>query len=123
SGCSDVVVAAPSGQLGATVNLPVTATDNCDGTVAVICTPKAGYFALGQTPVTCEAVDRCGNLATCALTVTVTATTDTLRICSFGQGFYGNANGKFNGNTSFTLVGQLLGQGPMLIGKLGSRSL
>src|SRR5207245_11126230 len=39
------------------------------------------------------------------------------------QGFYGNANGKFNGNTSFTLVGQLLGEGPLVVGKAGVRSL
>jgi len=82
-----------------------------------------GYFALGQTPVMCEAVDPCGNRATCAFTVTMNATTDLLRLCSFTQGFYGNANGKFNGNTSLTLVGQLLGRGPLIVGKVGVRSL
>jgi hypothetical protein len=43
--------------------------------------------------------------------------------CSFTQGFYGNPNGKFNGTPSLTLVGNLLAQGPLVVGKLGSRSL
>jgi hypothetical protein len=123
SGCSNLTVAAQSGQLGTSMNFAVTASDNCDGTVPVNCTPAPGYFALGQTPVTCTAVDHCGNLSSCTFTVTVTATTDSLRLCTFTQGFYGNANGKFNGNTSFTLVGQLLEQGPLVVGKIGSRSL
>jgi hypothetical protein len=123
AGCSNLTVAAPSGQLGTAVNFAVTATDNCDGNIQVNCTPRSGsYCALGQTPVMCEAVDRCGNRASCTFTVTVTATTDALRACSFTQGFYGNSNGKYNGNTSRTLVGQLLGQGPLVVGKTG-RSL
>jgi PKD repeat protein len=123
SGCSNVTAAAQSGQLGTTLNYPLSATDNCDGPVPVTCTPAAGYFAIGQTPVTCTAVDHCGNLSSCGFTVTVTATTDPLRICTLGQGFYGNANGRFNGDTSFTLVTHLLEQGPLLVGKIGSRSL
>ena len=123
SDCANITVAAALGQLGTNVNFTVTATDNCDGTVLVSCTPSPGYFALGMTPVTCEAVDRCGNRSTCAFIVTVTATTEATRLCSFTQGFYGNASGKFNGNTSFTLVGQLLGQGPLVVGKSGARSL
>src|SRR6185503_6290300 len=43
--------------------------------------------------------------------------------CSFTQGFYGNPNGKFNGTPSLTLVGNLLAQGPLVVGKIGSRSL
>ena len=43
--------------------------------------------------------------------------------CSFTQGFYGNPNGKFNGTPSLTLVGNLLAQGPLVVGKSGSRSL
>ena len=105
------------------MNFAVSALDFCDGPVPVSCTPKPGYFALGETPVTCEAVDRCGNWTTCSFTVTATATTEAFRWCSFTQGFYGNANGKFNGNTSFILVGQLLGQGPLVVGKTGLRSL
>src|SRR5439155_25644292 len=96
--------------------------DNCDGIVPVTCTPSARYFALGQTPVTCGAVDRCGNRTNCTFTVTVMATT-TASDCSFTQGFYGTANGKFNGNTSFTVVIRLLGQGPLVVGKAGVRSL
>jgi|GEM_PF-6482602 len=43
--------------------------------------------------------------------------------CSFTQGFYGNAKGKFNGTPSLTLVGNLLAQGTLVVGKTGSRSL
>jgi hypothetical protein len=55
--------------------------------------------------------------------VTVTAPTDSSRLCSLGQGFYGNAKGRFNGITSLVLVGQLLEQGPLVVGKVGVRSL
>jgi hypothetical protein len=123
SGCSNLTVSAPSGQLGTTLAFSLNAIDSCDGSVPVNCTPTPGYFALGQTPVTCDAVDRCGNRATCSFTVTVTAMETPFRLCSFTQGFYGNAKGKFNGNTSFVLVGQLLGEGPLVLGKAGSRSL
>src|SRR5207245_1712669 len=39
SSCSNATATAPSGQLGATVNFAVTATDNCDGPVPPTCTP------------------------------------------------------------------------------------
>ncbi len=120
---TNVTAAAPLGQLGATVNFAASATDNCDGPLPVACTPKPGFFALGQTPVTCEAVDGAGNRTTCTFVVTVTATTDPVRLCSLTQGFYGNAKGKFNGLTSLVLAGQLLGQGPLVVGKTGVRSL
>jgi hypothetical protein len=120
---TDITVAAPSGQLGTTVNFVASATDNCGGVLPVTCTPQPGYFALGQTPVQCEAVDASGNRSTCSFTVTVTATTDTSRLCSLTQGFYGNAKRRFNGITSLVLVGQLLGQGPLVVGKAGVRSL
>jgi len=43
--------------------------------------------------------------------------------CSFTQGFYGNAKGKFNGTPSLTLISNLLASGPLVVGKPGTRSL
>ena len=43
--------------------------------------------------------------------------------CSLTQGFYGNANGKFNGTRSITLLGNLLSGAPLVVGKAGVRSL
>jgi HYR domain len=43
--------------------------------------------------------------------------------CSFTQGFYGNAKGKFNGTPSLTLISNLLATGPLVVGKTGTRSL
>src|SRR5262245_55245194 len=122
SGCTNLTAAAAAGQLGAIIGFAPTAFDFCAGPVPVNCTPMPGYFAIGQTPVSCEAVDPCGNRTRCSFTVTVTATTDGLRLCSFTQGFYGNGRGRFNGLTARTLVGQLLDQGTLVVGKTG-RSL
>jgi hypothetical protein len=47
----------------------------------------------------------------------------TMGFCSFTQGFYGNSKGKFNGTPSLTLIGNLLAQGPLVVGKTNSRSL
>ena len=61
------------------ITFPVTATDNCGGSVTVVCTPPAGsWFPAGTTPVTCSAEDACGNRSTCAFNVTVQ--TDNLSI-------------------------------------------
>ena len=49
-----------------------TATDSCDGAVAVFTTPTNGStFDLGVTPVTCRASDSSGNTNTCNFTVSV----------------------------------------------------
>jgi PKD repeat protein len=119
---TNITVAAPMGQLGTIVNFIVSAVDNCDGPVAVKCTPPSGYFAVGQTPVICEAVDRSGNRAQCVFIITVTPTADDSP-CAFTQGFYGNSKGKFNGSSSSVVVFNLLTQEPLLVGKLGVRSL
>lgn len=51
------------------------ATDNCDLTPTVVCTPPSGsVFPVGVTTVTCTATDDAGNVATSTFTVTVTAT-------------------------------------------------
>jgi PKD repeat protein len=120
---TNLVVAAPLGQLGTIVNFVATAIDACDGVVPVACVPNPGYFAIGQTVVHCVAVDRAGNTNTCAFIVTVTAAVDPVRLCTLTQGFYGNPKARFNGLTSLLLVRQLLAEGPLVVGKAGVRSL
>lgn len=47
------------------------ASDNC-GISSVVCTPASGgFFAVGQTTVTCKATDNVGNTSTCAFIITV----------------------------------------------------
>jgi hypothetical protein len=54
----------------------VTATDDVDGPVPVVCTPPSGTrFPLGITSVSCTAQDAAGNTATGGFTVTVRDTT------------------------------------------------
>ncbi len=54
------------------IDLP-TATDNCDGNVAVTSLPDMdATFSAGMTTVTLTATDDCGNTTTCDFTVTVT---------------------------------------------------
>jgi hypothetical protein len=49
-----------------------TATDNCPGVRQPVCTPASGStFGLGDTTVTCAAVDAAGNVSHCTFTVTV----------------------------------------------------
>lgn len=56
---------------GAAVGWSATAVDVVDGVVPVMCTPGPGRFPLGDTEVTCTAVDAAGNEATGSFTVTV----------------------------------------------------
>ena len=52
-----------------------TATDNCDPSPTVECSPASGSsFPVGTTTVTCTATDECGNESTTTFDVTVTAT-------------------------------------------------
>jgi|GEM_PF-811767 len=52
-----------------------TATDNCDLSPVVVCSPPSGStFSVGTTMVTCTATDECGNESSCSFDVTVTAT-------------------------------------------------
>jgi hypothetical protein len=60
---------------GGTVWWPVSATDDCEETPTVTCTPRAGsQFPVGTTVVTCLATDSHGAQGTCTFTVTVTDT-------------------------------------------------
>jgi hypothetical protein len=63
-------------QAGAVVHFAVTATDTCDATPTIVCTPPSGsVFPAGvTTPVTCTATDDTGNQASCGFTVKVTPT-------------------------------------------------
>jgi len=62
--------------LGAVVSwTDPTATDNCDPSPTVVCSPASGsFFPVGVTTVTCTATDECGNESSETFDVTVTAT-------------------------------------------------
>ena len=75
------VVTNTTGPCGQTVNYTVTATDNCDGSRTVICSPSSGPFPLGPTTVTCVASDTNLNTNTCSFTVTVVDTTPPAITC------------------------------------------
>ena len=57
---------------GAVIEFSSTATDIVDGLVPVTCTPAGSSFPIGETTVTCAAVDRAGNTVTASFTVNVT---------------------------------------------------
>ena len=74
---ADITQAADAGSCtGAVVTYTApTATDNCDPSPAVVCSPASGStFPVGTTTVTCTATDACGNTDTCMFDVTVTPT-------------------------------------------------
>src|SRR5581483_3779287 len=57
---------------GATAQYVVTANDDVDGAVAVVCTPASGSeFRIGETNVSCTATDAAGNVSTVSFVVTV----------------------------------------------------
>jgi hypothetical protein len=57
---------------GAVVNFIVTASDGCDASPQVICTPASGsVFPIGETPVSCTAMDAWGNSTNCSFVVKV----------------------------------------------------
>lgn len=70
---ADITVEA-SGPGGRVVTFTTpTATDNIDGSVAVVCSPESGtLFPIGTTVVSCTATDAAGNTATATFNVTVT---------------------------------------------------
>jgi hypothetical protein len=51
----------------------VTATDDCDTDVTIVCNPPSGsFFPAGTTTVLCRATDDCGHSSECRFQVTVT---------------------------------------------------
>ena len=66
------LIATAASTAGAVVTFNVTATDNVDGSVPVLCNPPSGsLFAPGKTTVTCTASDQAGNTATATFLVWV----------------------------------------------------
>ncbi len=69
---ADPVFATPPGSNSTLVTFTVTATDNCDANVAVVCVPASGgYFPVGTNAVACTATDDAGNTNVCAFAVRV----------------------------------------------------
>lgn len=79
---TDFAIMAAPGDCEAVVNYTdPTATDDCDGPVAVTCIPPSGdVFPAGDTVVTCTSADACGNTSTCTFTVTVNAVRNRLTL-------------------------------------------
>ena len=73
---------------GAVVTFAPSATDNCDGSVAVVCAPASGsVFGIGTTLVSCTATDSSGNVGSCSFNVTVAMDPASFRIlCIAAQG-------------------------------------
>ena len=68
----DPVTVDATGPAGAIANYAVTAEDDIDGAVAVLCTPSTGSaFAIGQTTVECAATDAAGNAGHASFVVIV----------------------------------------------------
>jgi serine protease len=74
--CPADVVAECTSPAGAAVSFTATATDDCDSTPDVSCSPASGStFALGTTSPTCTAEDAVGNQDQCSFQVKVQDTT------------------------------------------------
>jgi probable HAF family extracellular repeat protein len=97
-----------------------TATDNCDASVAVVCTPPSGsVFAEGVTTVTCRANDTSGTTNSCSFTVTllqaqdpvitdlkVAGTNIIIQFDSMNAGHYSvQASGGLTGSWTDVLIG------------------
>lgn len=81
-----------SGPYGRTVMYRVNASDIVDGTLNAICNPISNStFSLGETKVTCRAVDKSGNVTTQSFTIRVEDNTppETI-IASASAGIVGN---------------------------------
>jgi hypothetical protein len=89
-----------SGSYGRVVTYKVIATDLVDGTLNAICNPSSNStFSLGNTEVTCKAMDNSGNIVTRSFTIRVQDNTPPeTRIDSASVGILGNI--KYNTNTS-----------------------
>jgi hypothetical protein len=71
-GATSRMVRAPRNAKSVRVRFRVTAADNVDGPVPVLCRPSSGSrFRIGRTSVACSATDAAANTATARFTVTV----------------------------------------------------
>jgi len=76
--CPNIVTNSPA-DCTAVVSYSPTATDNCPGTVTVVCNPLSGStFPQGSTTVNCAATDVAGNSNSCSFTVTVNVAIPTI---------------------------------------------
>ena len=72
SGATSKTVRAPRGAKRARVTYEVTASDNVDGQVRVICEPRSGgRFPIGRTVVRCSATDSSANTGNTSFRITV----------------------------------------------------
>ena len=70
--CSTNRVVTCADAAGTPVTFTVTATDNNDASVAIVCTPPSGsLFTAGTNVVTCTAMDAAGNSSSCVFNVVV----------------------------------------------------
>lgn len=74
--CPDSVTAECTSPDGANVSFSVTATDDCDSSPDIACSPDSGDpFPITTTPVSCSADDEVGNTGHCFFDVEVVDTT------------------------------------------------
>ena len=72
TGAANKTVTAKRGAKSARATFGVTAQDNRDGSLPVMCTPRSGTrFPIGRTKVTCSATDSSANTAAANFTITV----------------------------------------------------
>jgi hypothetical protein len=80
--CPADIVAECTSPSGAVVTYTASATDVCDPSPTVTCSPASGStFAIGTTTVNCTATDDSGNTSTCSFQVTVRDTTPPVLTC------------------------------------------
>ena len=103
---SNIVVQTPN-CTSQTVCYSVTATDNCSGNVAVICTPPpCSFFPPGIVIlVNCVATDATGHTNRCAFTVTVNSPAPPRLVYNTGVDSNGVALANFAADPHYSLVG------------------
>jgi HYR domain len=79
--CPGNILTSANNPDGAVVTFAPSATDNCGGSVPVICAHASGsVFGIGTTLVSCTATDSSGNVASCSFNVTVAMDPASFRI-------------------------------------------
>ncbi|MEY2407543.1 MAG: large repetitive protein [Verrucomicrobiota bacterium] len=102
---SFVAVADPGQCSRNNVTFNPSATDNCDGMVAIVCAPASGgTFPVGSTTVRCLATDDDGNTNSCSFVVTVRDAEAPAASCPIDR-FVMAAPGATSAVVNFTLAG------------------